>query len=730
MLLAAGAPAGATPLRGRLSLELGPSFGLRPTGVAAVLGLQGALAVTPNQRGSLVLALQLNLSGDVTSVRLPLGFEYVFPVGPRGLSLYARLSLGYAARVIDLGPARSITLHSGLLLPEAGIRYLIRDRVHVGLDAIGFPILFDSGGVDAEYRFLAYASVDLPWGKPPVYEIDDPQNQNRPRPARVDIDVDTNRNGRVEDDADEPGEADEVDFLSSRGALVLVNCDSDLGGDARDLDDTVITSDEDARDLSPVSLDLKDDLKEGEELWLVAENADPADAQELWINFFDRASDNAQDQTLLDRKHRHAVRLDGLRVSDQETLFPDRRRHRYDGRFLLEGLRFAKQVKVRLEIRKAGVAVASDEVRVLDCPWLVNNNTQPLVDPAALGIPGNLTNSRSYAFTGEHGVKVARMGADQEFVQDSVEWGFQVRRQTEGVARAMVVGLRLYSSSEDRHPRAHFLTREVGIYGYWNDDEQYFEQADGDQGGNLDALPPSEHSPFGRLIHGAGMSARLENFLRRQRAQVVEPPVVLDPPSLGLAHVDELMVVVPTGGAGYFVAMPDWDAGVAIISAAANARKKPVGIDVVIDDRLLYDPTYADLARKLRARGAEHDRGVRLSAALSGFRRLVADAGATVVPMPQLYFQISTLERTFILRSFPRGIANSQPTLPNRLIVSEPPQQRNAAGADEESAFLVEWRRILQVHGVAAEPESLRAAWFHGGEAHCSSNAIRQPIVR
>src|SRR5688572_13176427 len=77
----------------------------------------------------------------------------------------------------------------------------------------------------------------------------------------VDIDVDTDRNGTVEDGADEADEAAQADFLGTTGALVLVNLDSDIATPpTRDFEDTIINGADDQLDMSPIHIELERDL--------------------------------------------------------------------------------------------------------------------------------------------------------------------------------------------------------------------------------------------------------------------------------------------------------------------------------------------------------------------------------------------------------------------------------------------------------------------------------------
>jgi hypothetical protein len=529
----------------------------------------------------------------------------------------------------------------------------------------------------------------------------------------VDIDVDSDRNGTVEDGADEADEAAPVDFLAAKGSLVLVNLDADIAAPpARDFDDTIINGADDELDLSPIHVELERDLADGEHLFLVASNVD--DNEPAWIHVMDPRK-SAPDQTLVG-KTRREIQLDELEVSPGVKLFPGGRRARYD-RFLLEGLRFAKEVGVWLEIRRGQQAVARDVVRIRNCPWLANNNTQPLANTAAWRIPGNLINSDGYHFTSAHGAKLIRAGGARSFVQDTAEWGFQVRRQTPpDSARTMIVALRLHDAEDDGHVQNRFLNGQVGVYGLAGD-EVYFGPYFGDQGGNLECLPPDATHPFGRLVYGDGATAGLRDFLERQRAQV--PALKLPITSLGLAHVDEVLAIVSTNG-GWFAAMPDWDLARALLGTAPTDASHGVGNAA--------GATYGEMLTWLNSDGgAPTNQSYRDQ--LLALQGAVRGAGARVVPLPGLFLQTGGPPPR--QRSFPRSAANCQPTTPGRLVVNEPPDETNAAGAQSESRFLAEWRRLLRAAGVTGvDAEEVPRGWSHGGEAHCVSNVIREPLKR
>jgi Protein-arginine deiminase (PAD) len=431
-------------------------------------------------------------------------------------------------------------------------------------------------------------------------------------------------------------------------------------------------------------------------------------------------------------------RLDDFPVSKDEKLFPGGKKIRYDGRFLLEGLRFATEAQISLAIynTKTKKIVAQDVARVATTPWLANHHQQPIVDLAAWGIAkyGNLVNSQSYPFANNYGSTLFKAGDDFEFVQDSVEWGYQVRRQNPATnSRVMITALRLYTGNEDKHP-LKFANAKVGVYGWNAKDDQYFENAaakkDGDAGGNLECLPPAKVTPFGRIIYGDYMSDKLKNFLTLQGVQF---GVQLNISGLGFPHVDEVMCIVPTTN-GYVVIVPDWDAGHDIIKN--NPKVVVSALRIVVPDSDTNNPTgikvlskYADILDYLD----NSDDGKKWSAkyrdGLNAVAKQLKIAGVTVLRLPGMFFETPTPLDNPMLRGWPRNIANCQvvnpmPGDPGTLIVSKPPPTDDNA----EDPFLTQWKAIFKQQNITIGLEDVTTAWLKGGEVHCSSNGIREPM--
>ncbi len=560
----------------------------------------------------------------------------------------------------------------------------------------------------------------------------------------VDIDVDTDRSDAIENEGDETDEDKPVKYLQDKGALVLVNCDADRtdrkpGDDKRDIDDRVISGQDDENDMSPISLELKRDLAQDEVLMLTLLAFDAAGKPDPKvvppIRLMDKRAGKNGHALIADGR---GSRLDGAKVmgdTDDKKLFPGGKKQRYDGRFLLEGFRFATEVELKLLIynTRTRKTVAQDVVRVATTPWLANHPKQPMADTDAWQIPGNLPNSQSFPFDKAYGSKRIVAGASLEFVQDGVEWGYQLRRhKTAANGRAMIAALRLYTEREDEHA-LKFAGSKVGVFGWHkNDDvEDYYEfqgqNKAGDQGGNLECLPPMDRYPFGRIVHGDFMSAKLKLFLQRQGVQY---GLELKLKDLGFPHVDEMIAIVPKKE-GWIVLMPDWDSGRAIL--AANLKLEVNALRIVPGGQPGVLKTYREILDYIDNKEAGKAWTKKYREGMAAVEKHLKDEGVQVLRLPGMFFETPTPAPVggAHLRGWPRNIANSQVINPHAndpgiLVISQPLKLEN----NNEDPFLVAWKMIFQREKIIIGLQDMTAAWQKGGEAHCSSNGIREPMKK
>jgi hypothetical protein len=141
-----------------LGLHVGPSFGLRDSPHQLALAFDVGFAVTPDRLGSVMVPVQLHLIGN-TSVGVPLGFQYDVRVPAlTGLYVYPRFSVGY---IYVGGENGAAARHGVLILPEAGVKYVIKRRVHLGAELFSLPIAAGSSLGQVQYRVMGHLGVSF-----------------------------------------------------------------------------------------------------------------------------------------------------------------------------------------------------------------------------------------------------------------------------------------------------------------------------------------------------------------------------------------------------------------------------------------------------------------------------------------------------------------------------------------------------------------------------------------
>lgn len=154
--------AGRFMLNARGGVALGIANADRDLFLLGMVGIDFGVAVTSNYNAYLVLTPQVDLKRDLYHVMIPLGFQYDIRL-VRGLYLYPRASLGYAALIsdaaIDFGPLRlsaSQVLHGGVGIPEIGLKYVVNGRFNIGVEPVSFPIFFTAREYAVWYRATVF----------------------------------------------------------------------------------------------------------------------------------------------------------------------------------------------------------------------------------------------------------------------------------------------------------------------------------------------------------------------------------------------------------------------------------------------------------------------------------------------------------------------------------------------------------------------------------------------
>lgn len=146
------------------NVKIGPAFCLYPSGCAhqGAIVLDLGAALTRNRNGYLVLPVQFQFQPGASAIIVPVGFQYDVRLPFRGVYIYPRIMAGYAALLTDGPPGTMQTVvHSGVLIPELGVKYILHGRWNFGGEIFSLPFYFNSNGVQLYYRVQLSAGVNF-----------------------------------------------------------------------------------------------------------------------------------------------------------------------------------------------------------------------------------------------------------------------------------------------------------------------------------------------------------------------------------------------------------------------------------------------------------------------------------------------------------------------------------------------------------------------------------------
>lgn len=157
-LFAPPAPSALKSGRFMVNLRIGPAIGLKDIDSSFLLSPEFGVAILPEYKGYLIAPLAFQFGSGYTLVQIPLGFQYDLALPVPGLFLTPRVTLGYAALIINSQGSTG----SGVFTPELGAKYVFRKRWNFGAELISFPILFGSTlGTLALWRLQFYAGANF-----------------------------------------------------------------------------------------------------------------------------------------------------------------------------------------------------------------------------------------------------------------------------------------------------------------------------------------------------------------------------------------------------------------------------------------------------------------------------------------------------------------------------------------------------------------------------------------
>lgn len=351
------------------------------------------------------------------------------------------------------------------------------------------------------------------------------------RPARrlesYDLDVDTNRNGRVEDGADD---ADEASFSRDVGAIVLANLDADdapVNQDLGDAGDQVLGSRRDVDDLAPLIVRRRSSrFVRDPELRISLGTAERVRIYWSGQPVLGPASGTVEGPYKVWRIPSAAFAEGEVRLVAEALEYPS--------------ATHGGQIGIELTGRGAwffpGRRVL-DRVRLQIAPWLMIHHLEP-TRTVYSSRPSSPTITALRDLLDRHELADWQPSIDgSRWVQDWQEIGFS--RGANGAAMHSAYRASCQEVVRRGVDMATFDVRGCGI------------SSTMDSTGNLEVTPPVADWPLGRIYYGGAgnrrMAQRVRDFLDAQR---VQSPVELDSSWLRIGHVDEFVSFVPNPNAG------------------------------------------------------------------------------------------------------------------------------------------------------------------------------------
>jgi len=375
----------------------------------------------------------------------------------------------------------------------------------------------------------------------------------------VDLDVDTNRNGTVEQPADEAGEDA---WTAALGAVFYYNIDDDDNNNSEAHLDATVNGAADALDLARIVIRQMPSAPTNATITISVSAAAQGrvrvfrNSSGSWISVY--ASGLSFTVPIADAIAGDVV----MGIEARERVSPT-----WDGR-----------VTLILEVRDSlGALIGTDTVLLKSAPWLMASNLWPTEDLCVVTTSSPYANaalrsvlSSTCSAAGITYVEIPGSSYSQDrWVQDSHETG----------------AIYLPDSASPRRRVDHVLQcarwREVDAWCQavlWGPDFDFVlrfssNQSSMNYGGNLEVTGPLASNPWGRILIGGGTSAPIGggNPITRRMIQayrdyftalgIQAPWLEISTEWLAVGHVDEITMVVPAPanqrGWAILIASPD-----------------------------------------------------------------------------------------------------------------------------------------------------------------------------
>ena len=372
----------------------------------------------------------------------------------------------------------------------------------------------------------------------------------------VDINGDYNRNGNPVDDVHE---ADAVSFDGLKGMVILANTDDDVDDQTKqpDCEDNVINGANDLADICTLKLAKLGIYAEDIPVEMTLELSVESPSNDL--SGAPAAKNRARIFCSKDRDAQGVVGPDPL--TDKVVFKKSPGSSDIDIELIggtgdlemgIEGIEYGREVIVKLLLKLNGQELCNDSIRLLVSPFLVLANT----DKATMAYVANAYGWQDFydetavALNGV--VTVVEYSAD--FTQDYAEIGATRSALGQSVRKLCTIA-------------GFFGTRYADQVA---SDTGFFNIEAGNPGGNVEASPPIQGYPYGRLIVGSSLQNNVEVFLKAQKVQTDVGNLIELPVSwLQVKHVDEVMSIIPVGS-GFKVLVADLDLAIDLLRNNPN----------------------------------------------------------------------------------------------------------------------------------------------------------------
>lgn len=583
------------------------------------------------------------------------------------------------------------------------------------------------------------AAVGAPIASPAVAST--PYAPAATAPARwADLRVDANRDGVV--DVKGASDANKGTASLKAGAVFLANVDDDAGRCPKPkgtrVAETTLAACNDATD---TRIDGAADVLDLAPLRTVPNAAIPADATaRLAVRTRVGA---AHTRLFLKRNGRWTL----LRATDVITAKELRAGLvvGLEGTDIVRDARvFDGRVGVTLTVTSRGTT-QSDTVALRQAPLLVQPTTAPmrrmlLMRPTEQSGTAQVAKALTSVLRGTKVplTQYTSPGMDG-WTQDQFEPMIQQMPLPGGRVQTMQVMLRSPQKREGNLAVYALRGRDVGVVALQG---RFKTDPTLDSMGNLEALPPAPGQPFGRAVMGyrpavGKQKAEKPNpaLIRMLTAQTGVAPLLVDTGWLDIAHIDEIMHVVPvspaaSGGRNWKLAVADPAQSLTLLRQAAASGHGKVA---VTSDRFSNFGTVASLLADKTIVARNTAAAARIDAALKGVMAQAGLTSADIIRVPVIFrMDVKTEENPDPQPAQSSRLTAMLPSAINGVVLGQgrylaPKQFGPVIGGRDVFADAV--TKAYKAAGVGVTWIDSSVYHTGGGEIHCGTNVVRIPTT-